>query len=509
MDFLSMRHIRKSFAGVSANDDISLDVGPSEIHALLGENGAGKTTLMNILYGIYSADSGEILWKGRPLGAHEPRDAIQSGIGMVHQHFMLVPTLTVSKNITLGMKSPGHPFPKRQILDRAIVDISRTYGLDVDPEAKVSSLSVGEQQRVEILKLLYRKAELLILDEPTAVLTPTEVESLFDVLRRLKEEGRSVILITHRIPEVRAIADKITVLRDGACLGTSLASEVSAEELSRRMIGRELVKVSARARKAPSADRAPPGLELDSVNLVENGLFKLRNVKLKVEPGEILGIAGVDGNGQKELAECILGLRRPNSGSVFFNGKRVEGLGVSERKHLGLAYVPDDRLRDALILEMSLAENYLLESLAIPGFVSRGFVDSRKCRKSAESAVRTYRIKSSGIGSAVRLMSGGNQQKLVLARCLAHDPAIIVASQPTRGLDIGAAEFVRERLLERRASACTVLLISADLDEILQLSDRMAVIYRGAVSEAIENGPDIDMTRIGLLMAGHAGAERQ
>jgi general nucleoside transport system ATP-binding protein len=504
-----MLHIRKSFAGVVANDDVSLDVEAGEILALLGENGAGKTTLMNILYGIYAADSGSIFWKGEELGGHSPREAIEGGIGMVHQHFMMVPTLSASENITLGLKSEGHPFPNRRRLDQSILEISRTYGLDVDPVATVSGLSVGAQQRVEIMKLLYRKAELLILDEPTAVLTPGETESFFAVLGRLRKEGHAVILITHRIPEVQQCADRIVVLRDGAKVAELPARGAVPEELSRLMIGRELKEVSrpAPGARAGEGAAAAPGLSCDSLRLCERGLEKLKGVSLRVARGEIFGIAGVDGNGQKELAECILGLRRPSAGSIFFAGRRVDRLSVAQRKRLGLAYVSDDRHRDGLVLEMDLGENFLLESLDMPGFSRHGIIDMKKCRRAAESAISAYGIKTTGTSAQVRLLSGGNQQKLILARQLATNPSLIVASQPTRGLDVGAAQFVRERLVERRAAGTAIVLLSSDLDEILTLCDRIAVMHRGTLSEPVENGPGVDMTRIGLLMAGHAAEE--
>ena len=504
---LSMLNIRKSFGGLAANDDISLDVEAGEIRALLGENGAGKTTLMNVLYGIYAADSGRILWKGEELGAHSPREAIERGIGMVHQHFMLVPTLTVSQNITLGLKTAGHPFPDRRALDEAIVSISRAYGLEVDPAARISSLSVGEQQRVEIIKLLYRGARLLILDEPTAVLTPLESDRFFSILGRLKAEGHAVILITHRIPEVLAAADRIAVLRDGKKVAELEARDARAEELSRHMIGRELKQGTRRVWAGPAVPGPAPGLELSALGLADRGLQKLASIDLCVARGEIVGIAGVDGNGQKELAECILGLRRPGSGGIAFAGRRVERLGVAARKRLGLAYVSDDRHADGLVLEMDLAENFLLNALARPGYSRRGLVDMKKCRQETEAAIVEFDIKARGSFSPVRLLSGGNQQKLILARELSASPSVIVASQPTRGLDIGAAQFIRERLLESAAAGAAILLISADLDEVLALSDRIGVMYRGRLSAPVENGPALDMTRLGLLMAGHPEQE--
>ncbi len=482
-------------------------MGEGEIHALLGENGAGKTTLMNILYGIYTRDSGEILWKGEPLQVRSPGDAIRRGIGMVHQHFMLVPTLTVSENITLGLRSPGHPFVDRRALDARILDISAKYGLDIDPAARVSSLSVGEQQRVEIMKLLYRDARLLILDEPTAVLTPGETDGLFGVLRRLAAEGHAVILITHRIPEVLAVTDRITVLRDGARVATLESAGAGPVELSRLMIGRPPAP-AVRDRRAPGSGTGAPVFEM-----VAPG------VSLSIRAGEIHGIAGVDGNGQKELAERILGLRdgrharrgsrsgtAPDRGDerIRLRGVRIDGMDVAARRRLGVAYVSDDRHRDGLVLAMNPVENMLLNLKTVPGFLRRGFIDRKACLAATSAAVESYGIRISGPGRPVALLSGGNQQKLVLARELSGTPALLVAFQPTRGLDIGATEFVRGRILERRSAGCAILLVSADLEEILALSDRISVMYRGALSDPMPNDGCLDMTRLGLLMAGHA-----
>lgn len=528
---LSMRDIRKSFFGIPANDGISLEVEEGEIHALLGENGAGKTTLMNILYGLYARDSGGIFWRGEPFTASSPSDAILKGIGMVHQHFMLVPTLTVSQNITLGLKTPGYPFVDRKKLDGHIRGICATYGLELDPGARVSSLSVGEQQRVEIMKLLYRNAKLLILDEPTAVLTPLETEGFFKVLRRLREEGHSVILITHRIPEVLAITDRISVLRDGVKIATLDTRVAEAGELSRLMIGRAQEAVTRPARPERFLNDAPV-LEIGPDGGT-GGAVDGRVLKLSLGAGEILGIAGVDGNGQKALAECILGVR---SGlhSIRLKGTDIGNLGIAARKRLGIAYISDDRHRDGLIPGMDLAENFLLGHGRTPGHAAghagvrgsgsrrgsgsgsagsgralvRGmFVDRQACVAATAEAVQSYRIKTAGIGRPVRLLSGGNQQKLILARELSGSPSLIVAFQPTRGLDIGASEFIRERLLERRAAGCAILLISADLEEILSLSDRVAVMYRGGVSESMRNDDSLDLTKLGLLMAGHSAGQ--
>jgi len=496
---LSMRGITKRFGGVVANADVSLDVAAGEIHALLGENGAGKTTLMNVLYGIYEHDAGSIAWEGEQVRIGSPRQAIAMGIGMVHQHFMLVPTLTVAQNVLLGLDPPGHPFPDRRRVEAAIAGLSRRHGLEVDPAARVGDLSVGEQQRVEILKLLHREARLLVLDEPTAVLTPGEVERLFEVLRRLRGEGRSVILITHRIPEVLAVADRITVLRGGRVAASLATAETSAEELSRQMIGRPLVRPQRSRRQAG----AEPGLELAGLRLQERGVTRLDGVDLAIAPGEILGVAGVDGNGQKELTECLLGLRRADAGTVRLRGEPLDRLSTAARRRRGLAFVSDDRQHDSLVLDLSLEENYLLGFLEDRRFVRRGMVDRAQARRETAAAIAGFDIAADGPWAATRLLSGGNQQKLVLARELASEPRALVAFQPTRGLDPGAAEFVGERLLERREAGCAILLISADLEELLWLSDRLTVMYRGRLTAPVENDGRLDLTRLGLLMAGH------
>jgi len=499
---LSLRDVTKRFGDVVACDGVSLDVSAGEIHALLGENGAGKTTLMNVVYGIYARDGGRITWQGEDARLGSPREAIAAGIGMVHQHFMLVPTLTVAQNVVLGLAPPGHPFPDRRRVEREVGALARHHGLEVDPAAKVGDLSVGEQQRVEILKLLHRDARLLILDEPTAVLTPPEVERLFAVLRRLRGEGRSVILITHRIPEVLALADRITVLRGGRVAAALLAAETNPDDLSRQMIGRPLVRPQrARRQAAPG-----PGLELEGLRCWDRGVERLAGVSLSVAPGEIVGVAGVDGNGQKELAECVLGLRRA-SGAVRLAGAALDGLTTAARRRRGLAFVSDDRHHDGLVLGLSLEENYLLGFLSDRRFVRRGVIARRWTSRETAAAIAAFGIAAPGPRAETRLLSGGNQQKLVLARELAGAPRALVALQPSRGLDPGAAEFVGEQLLARREAGCAVLLLSADLEELLWLSDRLVVMYRGRLSAPLENGErggGIDLTRLGLLMAGQA-----
>ncbi|MEG0779269.1 MAG: ABC transporter ATP-binding protein [Oscillospiraceae bacterium] len=496
---LSMKNIDKSFFGKMANQQVCLTVETGEIHALLGENGAGKTTLMNILYGIYQKDAGEILWKGSPVELHSPKDAIRLKIGMVHQHFTLVPTLTVSQNITLGLHEKGYPFTDRKALDQRILDISAQYGLEIHPEARVSTLSVGEQQRVEIMKLLYRDAQLLILDEPTAVLTPQETHDFFQVLKKLKADGRSVILITHRIPEVMAIADCVTVLRDTYSILSAPIGTLTEKSLSEHMIGRELKQMH---RPGAATAEGQEGLSLTRVSLRENGLQKLSDLNLRIAPGEILGIAGVDGNGQKELAEVILGIRRVTEGQLSLAGVELTALPVHRRKQLGIGYISDDRHHDGLVMDMSLVENLLLQDDKNQDFVKNGFVRWPAVRQKVGELVAEYDIKTHTLDTAIRYLSGGNQQKLILARELFDGVKLIIAFQPTRGLDIGASEFIREQLAATCQKGCCVLLISADLEEILSLSNRIAVLHKGSIMGVLPNSETLDMTRIGLMMAG-------
>jgi len=505
MPLLCMRNIDKAFFGKPANLQVCLEVQDHEIHALLGENGAGKTTLMNMLYGMYQRDAGEILYDGHSVAFASPKEAIAHRIGMVHQHFTLVPTLTVSQNITLGLKSPGHPFPKRKDLDQQIREISQRYSLQVDPIALVSSLSVGEQQRVEIIKLLYRDARLLILDEPTAVLTPQETESLFQVLRRLREEGHSVIIITHRIPEVMSITDTVTILRDGRNVATVKTSETSEEELARYMIGRALEPIG-RSKAPPSC--AGTALQLSEVTLVEHGRRKLGPVSLCVDPGKILGVAGVDGNGQKELAEVILGIKHHSAGSIALGDATLDPLDVLERKNLGMGYISDDRHHDSLVLDMDLMDNLLLKTHTEKRFITYGLLDRKKIRQNAAEAVDAYQIKTPALECPIRYLSGGNQQKLIFAREMAGQPRCIIAFQPTRGLDIGASEFVHHELLRLRDAGCAILMLSADLEEVLDLSDHIAVIHKGEIMDVLVN-QDIDLTNIGLLMAGKRGDAKE
>ncbi len=498
---LFMKDIDKYFFGKAANDKVSLEVKQGEIHALLGENGAGKTTLMNILYGIYKRDGGTITWKGKDVHFESPREAIDNRIGMVHQHFMLVPTLTISQNITLGLKSEGHPFPNRKSIDKKISGLLSTYGVNISPTDRVSSLSVGGEQWVEIIKLLYRDAELLILDEPTAVLTPQETERFFEVLKKLRQKGHSVIIITHRIPEVLAITDRVTILRDGSNVATVKTPETDSVELSHYMIGRELKTISRTPNTASPQDE---GLGLDGLAVEENGRDLLGPLSLSIRKGEMIGIAGVDGNGQKYLAEAVLGVRECASGKVRFLGQDVSSASIQQRKDMGLGYIAEDRQNDALIMDMDMRENVLLRMYSKREYVNSGFIKYSNIATTTKELIDTYNIKTAGSGKPVRYLSGGNQQKLILARELSGAPPVIVAFHPTRGLDIGATEFVRQKLLERRASGSSILLISADLDEIFALSDRIAVLFHGKIMAVLENDGNVDVNYLGRLMAGES-----
>lgn len=502
---LRLEKICKTFPGVIANDRVDLEILPGEIHALLGENGAGKTTLMNCVYGVYRPDSGTIYWKGRPVEIHQARDAIALGIGMVHQHFMLVPPLTVAENIILGLPSPREPLLDLKSASRQIRELAQSYGLPIDPDVPVWQLPVGVQQRVEILKALYRQAELLILDEPTAVLTPGEVEELFKVLRAFKEKGLSIIFISHKLEEVMAISDRITVMRAGKVVDTLPASRTNPRELARMMVGRE---VFLQIEKPPCT----PGevvLELDNVHaLSDRDLPALKGISLQVRAGEILGIAGVDGNGQTELAEVIAGLRRATQGRIRVLGKDITNCMPKEIIDLGVAFVPPDRQHMGLLMDFTVSENLIGKSFDRPPFAKYGFLQRRFIENFCDGAIRSCDIRTPHAHVPVKLLSGGNQQKVVLARELSLRPKLLIASQPTRGLDVGATEYIRRQMVEARSAGTAILLISTELDEVLSLSDRIAVIYEGEIM-GIMPAAEADLQEIGLLMAGsraHAAA---
>lgn len=499
MAILEMKNISKAFSGVYANENVNLAVEKGEIHALLGENGAGKTTLMNILFGIYTADSGEIYWKDKKVEFDSPREAIEQGIGMVHQHFSLVQKMTVLDNIILGLKQEGL-FLSRMEARKSIVELAEKYGLLVRPDARIRDLSVGEQQRVEILKALYRNVDLLILDEPTGVLTPKETQDFFEVLRRLKSEGYAVIIITHRMSEIMAISDRVTILRDGKKIKDLVTSETNPTELSMYMIGRELQE-SFEIQKQQGSEIA---LELKDVHVAKGEKAILDHVNMTVRKGEVLGIAGVDGNGQTELAEVIAGIRKITSGDICFMNENIQKDSVKQRFEKGISYISDDRHADGLVIDMSLKDNMLLKHYDKEPYSKKGIFNKKPMDDLADSAIEKFQIKTTGTSgkeSIVKLLSGGNQQKIIIAREVTEDAKPVIANQPTRGLDIGATEFVRQTLMDVRNSNRSVLLISADLEEILALSDRIAVMFGGRIVGVL-NRDEADVQKIGLLMGG-------
>ncbi|WP_418749879.1 ABC transporter ATP-binding protein [Frisingicoccus sp.] len=499
MAILEMKNISKAFSGVYANENVNLAVEKGEIHALLGENGAGKTTLMNILFGIYTADSGEIYWKDKKVEFDSPREAIEQGIGMVHQHFSLVQKMTVLDNIILGLKQEGL-FLSRMEARKSIVELAEKYGLLVRPDARIRDLSVGEQQRVEILKALYRNVDLLILDEPTGVLTPKETQDFFEVLRRLKSEGYAVIIITHRMSEIMAISDRVTILRDGKKIKDLVTSETNPTELSMYMIGRELQE-SFEIQKQQGSEIA---LELKDVHVAKGEKAILDHVNMTVRKGEVLGIAGVDGNGQTELAEVIAGIRKITSGDICFMDENIQKDSVKQRFEKGISYISDDRHADGLVIDMSLKDNMLLKHYDKEPYSKKGIFNKKPMDDLADSAIEKFQIKTTGTSgkeSIVKLLSGGNQQKIIIAREVTEDAKLVIANQPTRGLDIGATEFVRQTLMDVRNSNRSVLLISADLEEILALSDRIAVMFGGRIVGVL-NRDEADVQKIGLLMGG-------
>jgi simple sugar transport system ATP-binding protein len=495
---VEMKNIVKRFPGVLANDHINFEVEKGEIHALLGENGAGKTTLMNILYGLYKPDEGEIYVKGKKVEIKSPLDSIKLGIGMVHQHFMLVPPLTVTENIILGLKSSRGPLLDIPQAEKRISELSEKYGLKVDPKAKIWQLPVGHQQRVEILKALYRGADILILDEPTAVLTPLEVRELFKILKSMKEHGNSIIFITHKLDEVMAIADRVTVLRAGKVVSTVNKDQTNKVELAKMMVGREVL---FRLEKAPPKI-GKAVLEVEGLKaLNDKGLLALKGISFKVHKGEIFGIAGVAGNGQTELAQVITGLRKAISGRVIINGKDVTNKPPKEIIKQKTAYIPEDRMRLGLIRDFSVAENLILKIHDTPPIANGFFLNFSEIGAFSERLIKEFNIVTPSKDVAAAKLSGGNLQKLLLARELSLNPELIIAEQPTRGLDVGATEYIRKKLLEERDRGAAVLLISYELDEVLSLSDRIAVMYEGEIM-GIVKPEEVTIEEIGMMMAG-------
>jgi ABC-type uncharacterized transport system ATPase subunit len=498
---LELRGITKRYGTLVANDEISLDVEPGQIHALLGENGAGKTTLMNVLYGLTQPDEGEILADGEPVTLRSPKDAIAAGFGMVHQHFMLVPVFTVAENVTLGAERtrPLGLLDQRR-MRREVLEMSETYGLRVDPDARVEELPVGVQQRVEIIKALVRQANVLILDEPTSVLTPGETEELFTIMRQLKAGGRSIIFISHKLKEVQAIADTITVIRRGKVVGQRPPT-ASDEELAALMVGRQ---VALRVSKQP----AKPGdvvLEVSDLRVDdERGQHAVDGVSFQVRAGEILGIAGVQGNGQTELCEALMGLLPAAGGSVRLDGREITAHSPRQRIRDGIGYVPEDRQADGLVATFSVADNMILDVFDRPPYARGIALNLAAAQENATARVAQFDVRTTSVETPVGTLSGGNQQKVILARELGRDVRVLVASQPTRGLDVGSIEFVHKRIIEERDKGVAVLIISAELDEVYALADRIAVMYEGRITGF--RPPTVPVEELGMLMAG-AGAQ--
>lgn len=503
---IEMRGITKRFPGVLANDQIDFDLMAGEVHALLGENGAGKTTLMNILYGLYKPDEGEISVRGKPVDFRSPKDAIDLGIGMVHQYFTLIPTMSVTENIVLGLRSAKEPLLDLEGAEKRIAELSKTYNLKVDPRAKVEQLSVGEKQRVEIIKALYRGPQVLILDEPTSVLTPQEIKDLFKTIRSMVKESFTVIFITHKLREVMAISDRVTVLRRGKVVARLETKSTSPKELSREMVGREVL---LRIEK-PEAKTAEVAVEVkDLWALSDKGSPALKNLSFHMNKGEILGVAGVAGNGQRELAEVLTGMRRATEGKVFFLGKDMTNRSPREIIELGVGHIPEDRTGMGLIMDFSVAENLFLEIRSKPPFSHRWFLpfekryflDDHEIRKQAKRLIQEYGIVTPSPDAPARNLSGGNLQRLILAKVLSRNPRVLVAAQPTSGLDIGATEFICKKLLEQRGKGTAILLISEDLNIIMSMSDRIAVMYEGEIVGVLP-AAKAKISEIGLMMAG-------
>jgi ABC-type uncharacterized transport system ATPase subunit len=495
---LEMRGITKHFPGVLASDHVDFDVKSGEVHALLGENGAGKSTLMKILYGMYHPDSGEILLNGKPVTIASPTDSINLGIGMIHQHFMLVQSLTVAENVALGLPSSRGLLTDLDRVSKRIVELADIYGLKIDPGAYIWQLSVGQQQRVEIIKSLYRGAALLILDEPTAVLTPQEVDELFAIMHQMVKDGYALIFISHKLHEVVEISNRVTVLRDGRKIGTRPTSEMTKQDLANWMVGREVGFAPDRG----GAERGEIRLELENISCgSDRGTPGLRDVSLAVHSAEILGIAGVSGNGQRELAEVITGLRKNTAGRVRLEGVDVTGFQAAELTERMLSYIPEERMRDGMIKEFTVAENMILREHHKQPYSRYGFLGLQEIARHSKGLISKFQVKTPSEDTPVRNLSGGNIQKVVLARELSRQPRAIIAAQPTRGLDIGATEYVREQLLIQRREGAAILLISEDLDEILALSDRIAVLYEGQVMDIVSR-ESATPQKLGLLMAG-------
>mgnify|MGYP001770199474 FL=1 len=495
---VEMRGITKRFPGIVANDNINLVVKKGEIHALLGENGAGKSTLMNILFGLYQPDEGEILINGKPVNITSPNVANDLGIGMVHQHFMLVETFTVTENIVLGNEPKNGLKIDIRRAEKEVEELSRKYGLKVDPTAKIADISVGMQQRVEILKTLYRGADILIFDEPTAVLTPQEIQELIEIMHNLVKEGKTIILITHKLKEIMAVCDAVTIIRRGKVIDSVAVKDTNPDELAAKMVGREVTF---------KVDKKPPQpkeviLSVENITAMGNrGVNALNGISFEVRAGEILGIAGVDGNGQSELIEVLTGLRKASGGRVLLKGQDITNRLPREISEAGLSHIPEDRHKRGLVLDFTMSENMVLETYFHPRFNKNGFLDYAAIDKHASKLIEEFDVRTPSIHTKARALSGGNQQKAIIAREVDKDPDLLIAAQPTRGLDVGAIEFIHKRLVEQRDKGKAVLLISLELDEVINVSDRIAVIYEGQIVGIVDAKSTTEQ-ELGLMMSG-------
>lgn len=502
---IEMRNITKTFPGVVANDRVTLQVKKQEIHALLGENGAGKSTLMSILFGSYTADSGTIHLDGKEVDIKNPNVATSLGIGMVHQHFKLVQNYTVTENIVLGMEPT-----KGRLLDLAsakkrVKQISEQYALHVDPDSLIENITVGQQQRVEILKTLYRNANIIIFDEPTAVLTPQEVDELMDILKKLRSEGKTILLITHKLKEIKEVADQCTVLRRGTYIGTVNVADVSEQDLAEMMVGRS-VKFEI---EKPEQDAGKVMLKLEHLSVSDaSGVSRVKDLSLDVHEGEIVGIAGVDGNGQSELLGAITGLIPLTSGTIQLDGEHLENLSIRERIERGLGYIPEDRQKYGVVGEFSIAENTALKNYYLETYRRRfGILDFAAMQKEAQNLIDQFDIRSAeGASTLAGSLSGGNQQKVIVAREISLSPKVLVVAQPTRGLDVGAIEYIRKRLIAERSKGRAILLVSFELDEIMNLCDRIATISKGSIV-AVNKQHEVTEREIGMMMAGSRAEE--
>ncbi|MCH7663212.1 MAG: ABC transporter ATP-binding protein [Chloroflexi bacterium] len=495
---LEVKNITKRFPGVLANDNINLDLKKGEIHALLGENGAGKSTLMNIIFGLYDPDEGEIFIDGKKVRIENPHDAIALGIGMVHQHFMLVPVFSVMENIILGSEVTRGPSLNYSKARKDILKISQEYGLEIDPDAIIEDLSVGVQQRVEIIKTLYRQANILVLDEPTSVLTPQEADDLFKIMRSLTDQGKSIIFITHKLREVLHVADRISVIRDGKIVGSTTPAKADKNILASMMVGRD---VDLQVQK----EKAKPGnVVLDVKNITvkdERHQDAVDGVSFKVRAGEILGVAGVQGNGQTELVEALSGLRHIANGTVILRGEEVTNDSPRKMIELGAGHIPEDRQKDGLVLAYSVSDNLILNRYYVEPFAKGVVLQEAAALESAEGLIEKYDIRTPSARTSVSSLSGGNQQKLIVAREFSRQTKLLIAAQPTRGLDVGSIEYIHSRLIEKRDEGNAVLLVSTELDEIMELSDRIAVMFDGKIVDILD-ADDTNKETIGLLMAG-------